>query len=597
MASFYSAWCGSSQWLLRLDVSESADANGTTYNAVLYCSSNYMTWRNSPFWWNISIDGDNSSGTNGGPGIAPGTTVAIASKSKYVAKGSTARNVTFTFSGGTSGASQSVYNAGTSGSGTLTLAAVATHTWKFDVNGGSGTFADITKTYGSQGFMPSTAPTRTGYNFTGWQGTLDGSTQTFAAGAECTWDADVTFYAQWSIITHTVSYSTTTSHGTCQYVPYAQTKYYGTILTLYSGDIPYLKGYTFREWNTKVDGTGEAYQMGGQYGDDADLVLYGQFDPTTKTVTYDANGGTGAPASQTKYYGTILTLSSTVPTRTNYAFAGWNTAKDGSGRAYAAGEKYGEDADVTMYAQWTYAYVAPTVGTPNAYRATSAGAASDTGTYARVYYSASSNMSGVNLTKATATLNGTTKEATLSATSVSGKYFEFSGLSTETAYTGTLSVTDGTGTTTVSFAIPAMHFHFDLSPNFGIGLGGIAAHDNATTVYGALYDESDNVFLPWQKIYPVGAVYLSYVSTSPASLFGGTWTQITGRFLRAATDTSTGGRDTIDIRTTTGEAAGYGLTKSGVFMDRVVVAVGDTSMYLPSNMPAYQDLYAWRRTA
>ena len=35
-------------------------------------------------------------------------------------------------------------------------------------------------------------------------------------------------------------------------------------------------------------------------------------------------------------------------------------------------------------------------------------------------------------------------------------------------------------------------------------------------------------------IYPVGAVYISFVSTSPATLFGGTWEQITNRFLYCA---------------------------------------------------------------
>ena len=38
----------------------------------------------------------------------------------------------------------------------------------------------------------------------------------------------------------------------------------------------------------------------------------------------------------------------------------------------------------------------------------------------------------------------------------------------------------------------------------------------------------------WKKIYPVGAIYISYSSTSPATLFGGTWTQISGRFLVAS---------------------------------------------------------------
>ena len=40
-------------------------------------------------------------------------------------------------------------------------------------------------------------------------------------------------------------------------------------------------------------------------------------------MSYDANGGTGAPAAQTKTHGTALTLSSTKPTRTGYTFLGW----------------------------------------------------------------------------------------------------------------------------------------------------------------------------------------------------------------------------------------------------------------------------------
>ena len=38
----------------------------------------------------------------------------------------------------------------------------------------------------------------------------------------------------------------------------------------------------------------------------------------------------------------------------------------------------------------------------------------------------------------------------------------------------------------------------------------------------------------WSKIYPIGSIYISTVSTSPSTLFGGTWEQIKGRFLLAA---------------------------------------------------------------
>ena len=37
-------------------------------------------------------------------------------------------------------------------------------------------------------------------------------------------------------------------------------------------------------------------------------------------------------------------------------------------------------------------------------------------------------------------------------------------------------------------------------------------------------------------VYPVGSIYTSVNSTSPATLFGGTWERITGKFLLAATD-------------------------------------------------------------
>ena len=73
---------------------------------------------------------------------------------------------------------------------------------------------------------------------------------------------------------------------------------------------------------------------------------------TTYTISYDANGGTGAPANQTKIEGKDLTLSSTVPTRTGYIFTGWNTAANGSGTEYASGDSYTANAAATLYAQW-----------------------------------------------------------------------------------------------------------------------------------------------------------------------------------------------------------------------------------------------------
>jgi uncharacterized repeat protein (TIGR02543 family) len=73
------------------------------------------------------------------------------------------------------------------------------------------------------------------------------------------------------------------------------------------------------------------------------------------SVTYNANGGTGAPAYQIKsgFISEPLTLSTTKPTRTGYNFSSWNTAKDGTGTTYASGATYSTNAVATLYAQWT----------------------------------------------------------------------------------------------------------------------------------------------------------------------------------------------------------------------------------------------------
>lgn len=71
------------------------------------------------------------------------------------------------------------------------------------------------------------------------------------------------------------------------------------------------------------------------------------------TISYNANGGSGAPSSQTKYYGKTLTLSSTKPTRSGYTFSGWNTKSDGSGTSYSSGGSYTSNSAVTLYAIWT----------------------------------------------------------------------------------------------------------------------------------------------------------------------------------------------------------------------------------------------------
>lgn len=52
-----------------------------------------------------------------------------------------------------------------------------------------------------------------------------------------------------------------------------------------------------------------------------------------------------------------------------------------------------------------------------------------------------------------------------------------------------------------------------------------------------------------QVVYPIGAIYASGSSTSPASLFGGSWTQITNAALRGATSVGYTGSDSHTLST------------------------------------------------
>lgn len=74
---------------------------------------------------------------------------------------------------------------------------------------------------------------------------------------------------------------------------------------------------------------------------------------TSYKVSYNANGGTGAPASQTKWKDQTLKLSSTIPTRTGYTFSKWNTQSNGGGVSYSSGGNYTANSAATLYAIWT----------------------------------------------------------------------------------------------------------------------------------------------------------------------------------------------------------------------------------------------------
>ena len=149
-----------------------------------------------------------------------------------------------------------------------------------------------------------------------------------------------------------------------------------------------------------------------------------------------------------------------------------------------------------------------------------------------------------------------------------------------------------------------------------------------------LIDAFAGAFL--NRVYPVGAIYMSTVSTSPATLFGGTWAPIEDTFLLAAGSTYEAGTENGEAEHTltenelpvvTGsviagsgnEGSGYGAFRSasGALSVTDVRRNGQPTAAEPypnssayyrlnlrfgsgeahNNMPPYLAVYVWKRTA
>ena len=228
-----------------------------------------------------------------------------------------------------------------------------TYTVSYNANGGSNAPASQTKVHGVTLTLSSSVPYRFNYEFVGWSTSSSATVATYNAGASYTGNVSVTLYAVWKYkpATYTVSYDANGGTG----APGRQTKAYGVTLTLTTIQ-PTRRNYLFLGWSKDRNATSASYSAGGSYTDNADVTLYAvwQYNPETYTVRYDANGGTGAPASQTKTYGVPLTLSTVKPTRAGYEFLGWSTDPTTMLTNYAPGERYTDEASITLYAVWRY---------------------------------------------------------------------------------------------------------------------------------------------------------------------------------------------------------------------------------------------------
>ncbi len=217
-----------------------------------------------------------------------------------------------------------------------------TATWslvQYDItyvmNGGINDFENP-RTYDVEDTIPLLDPTREGYNFDGWTDQNGDPISGIIAGMS----GDLTLTANWTIKSYTLSVIAYTGQAASN-----STKQYGATLGMTT---PTRRGYAFDGWR----------ESNGTYWDASDtmpgknLTITGQWNLETYSVSYNLNGGTGGIGNPSSYNVT-QGLSFTAPTRTGWAFVGWDVTGDNTqefSNSFAVGA-YAED--LTLKAIWT----------------------------------------------------------------------------------------------------------------------------------------------------------------------------------------------------------------------------------------------------
>ena len=455
------------------------------------------------------------------------------------------------FQNGTSTASKSI-----------NIPARTSYKVSYSANGGSGAPSSQTKWYGETLTLSSTQPTRTGYTFAGWATSSTATTASKKPGDSYTSNAAVTYYAVWTPGVFVVNYD-----GNGGTAPAATSRTYGQEFTLTS-TVPTRDGYKFTGWLCG----GNVYAAGATVSDfntaASPLTFTAQWELDQYTVTYNANGGDGSMAAVTVQYGTAYSVPGCTFTRKWYSFSGW---VDASGNAVTGYDASYRGGNVTLYAKWAQVYFPPALGGLAADRCDSLGELADDGTSAMVMGifavtdavvtdSTGTTYDG-RLQSVTVSHGGTSATASTSGNAFTAVLSVDGGLSPDASHVLTVTVTDSSGSAaTANVTLPKSEFTLDFAAGGkGVGVGcpapasgfevafpssftGSASFASSSSFSGAAtFTGTMGGMALLNAIYPVGSIYMSVNSTSPATLFGGTWERIKDTFLLAAGDTYSAG--------------------------------------------------------
>lgn len=382
-------------------------------------------------------------------------------------------------------------------SATFTIAVKPSYsvTYYGNASGSTGVPTSQTKWYGDTLTLTSNTPSRTNYAFYHWNTSSTNSGTTYNPGGSYRENAALKLYAIWNPIIRFDANGGTTSS-----LPANQTKTYGQSMNL-SSTVPTRTGYEFKRWNTSTsDPASTAYNKSASIAanDNLTKLLYAIWNPV---ISYDANGGSGAPVSSAKVFNETYTVSSAVPARTGYEFSGWNTVKGGSGTSYAPGATIAASMNTatTLYAQWTKVSDPPTISSLTVIRSNSSGTSDDAGTYCSV--EAAWRVDTSIVSSNTGTVTGTIAPDGGSATAItfSSGASGTSGTAialvpncdTDTQYTITITVADSFTSTSRTDVMTRAKFIFDFKAGGdALGIGSAAPSDGLEIGWDTQFDEN-----------------------------------------------------------------------------------------------------------
>ena len=216
------------------------------------------------------------------------------------------------------------------------------YTISFNANGGSSAPSAITRKGGAEyGELPTL--TRTGYTFDGWYTAPTGGTKVTATTKAT---GNVMLYAHWTAVKYAITYNLDGgSNASSNPATY-------TVEDAVTLAAPTRSGYTFSGW-TPNDGK----IAKGSTGAKTFTATWMKNVVVKYTISFNANGGSSAPAAITREEGAEYGELPTV-TRTGYTFDGWYTAATGGTKVTATTKATG---DVMLYAHWNATAVADLV--------------------------------------------------------------------------------------------------------------------------------------------------------------------------------------------------------------------------------------------